>query len=49
MRPLVIRTFVARLALFVSSAAEEIQLKDGSKISGELTGVTNDFFQIKTS
>jgi hypothetical protein len=29
--------------------AEEIQLKDGTKISGKLTGVSGDKFQVKTA
>src|SRR5260370_27719301 len=29
--------------------AEEIQLKDGTKVTGKLTGITNDTFQVKTA
>jgi hypothetical protein len=35
--------------LTVCSPAEEFQLKDGTKISGTLTGVTGDVFQVKTA
>jgi hypothetical protein len=35
--------------LCVQLVAEEIQLKDGSKITGKLTGVNGDAFQVKTA
>jgi hypothetical protein len=35
--------------LCVSLRAEEIQLKDGTKITGKLTGVSGDTFQVKTA
>jgi len=42
--------FIAAIALsYVPLRAEEIQLKDGTKITGKLTGITNDTFQVKTA
>jgi hypothetical protein len=42
--------WIAGLFLFcVPSHAEEIQLKDGNKVTGKVTAVTNDVFQIKTA
>ncbi len=35
--------------LHLSLAAEEIQLKDGTKITGKLVGVKEDTFQVKTA
>ena len=45
------RTFLFLLVLLFSCfiAAEEIQLKDGSKISGTLTGIDGTVFHLKTS
>lgn len=37
------------LLVCVSLRAEEIQLKDGTKINGTLTGVSGDTFQVKTA
>ena len=42
--------FIAAIALsYVPLRAEEIQLRDGTKITGKLTGITNDTFQVKTA
>lgn len=38
---------IATVSLCIS--AEEIHLKDGTKLSGQITGVTSDKFQIKTA
>jgi hypothetical protein len=39
----------AALVLVARPMAEEIQLKDGSKITGKLVGITGDTFQVKTN
>jgi len=36
-------------ALLLAAQAEEIQMKDGSKITGKIIGVTGDIFQVKTN
>ena len=42
--------WIATVALAcVPVRAEEIQLKDGTKVTGKLTGITNDTFQVKTA
>ena len=42
--------WIATIALAcVALRAEEIQLKDGTKVTGKLTGITNDTFQVKTA
>jgi len=42
--------WIAAIALAcVPLRAEEIQLKDGTKVTGKLTGITNDTFQVKTA
>jgi hypothetical protein len=42
--------WIATIALAcVPVRAEEIQLKDGTKVTGKLTGITNDTFQVKTA
>lgn len=33
----------------IPALAEEIQLKDGTKVTGKITGVKDDVFQVKTS
>lgn len=40
---------LAALALVANLGAEEIQLKDGTKITGKLTGISGDTFQVKTA
>lgn len=40
---------VASALAAASLSAEEIQLKNGNKIEGKLTGITGDIFQIKTA
>ena len=42
--------WIATVALAcVPVRAEEIQLQDGTKVTGKLTGITNDTFQVKTA
>ena len=42
--------WLAAIFLFCAPLqGEEIQLKDGTKITGKLTGITNDTFQVKTA
>jgi len=42
--------WILSIALFcLPLHAEEIQLKDGTKITGKLTGISNDTFQVKTA
>ena len=40
---------VTMAVLSICSRAEELHLKDGTKISGTLTGVTGDTFRVKTA
>jgi hypothetical protein len=42
---------ISVMAIFVSASiwAEEIQLKNGTKITGKLTGISGDNFQVKTA
>jgi hypothetical protein len=39
---------LALIAFSTGAVAEEIQLKDGSKVTGAVTSVTGDTFQVKT-
>jgi len=41
--------FLAMLIVAGSLKGEEIQLKDGTKITGKVTGVSGDTFQVKTN
>ena len=46
----IICAWIATIALAsVPQRAEEIQLKHGTKVTGKLTGITNDTFQVKTA
>jgi hypothetical protein len=48
--PKILWAWIATVALAcVPVRAEEIQLKDGTKVTGKLTGITNDAFQVKTA
>ena len=49
MKTLVWLLMFATLAVPTQFQAEEIQLKDGSKITGKVVGLNNDKFQVKTS
>jgi hypothetical protein len=46
----IICAWIATIALAcVPLRAEEIQLKDATKVTGKLTGITNDTLQVKTA
>lgn len=47
-RKFLVALFLLALAI-ASVCAEEILLKDGTKITGKITGVKDDVFQVKTS
>ena len=40
---------LAGLVIVVQLGAEEIQLKDGTKVTGKIVGVSGETFQVKTA